>query len=113
MPIYKKILQISLLIATFTSIPSYAKSVGETFTCHFGRYGTVMIDTREPGETVTINGQRHAALPGSYWFGLADNQDVTLFFGPNMKFWDYVDSRTSPDNKGIRDKHCTRRANKK
>lgn len=94
---------LAILGMSLLSNPVRADALGETFTCHFGRYGTVIIDTREPGATITINGQRHAAHSGSYFYQSHDGK-VAVFFGPSMKWWEYND---------VSDHHCVHRSNKK
>ena len=96
-----KVPLLAVLALNAAPIPAAASTLGETFTCSFGRYGKVIIDTRYPGATITVNGKKHPASDGSYFYQ-ADEEDIILFFGPNMKFWDYNDIR---DNKCIRKKN--------
>jgi len=89
---------------------SIAAARGETYTCHFGRYGEVVIDTREPGSTIMVGGKRYAAQSGSYFYQTEDGK--IAFFGPGMRFWSYTDATVDPALKGIGDHHCVRRANR-
>jgi hypothetical protein len=81
--------------------PAHAHAPGETFTCHFGRFGKVIIDTRDPGSTITIAGRRYPILDGSYFYQTEDGK-IAILFGPRMKWWEYND---------VRDNHCLRRPN--
>ena len=80
-----------------------AASAGETFICHFGKYGQAIIDTRDPGASLTIGGRKYPIEDGSYFYHTPDDK-IVIFFGPNQRFWDYRD---------VRDNHCRRRANKR
>ena len=92
----------SLLALGMGGTGAAASSPGETFTCHFGRYGEVSIDTRYPDASITINGRRYPAQDGSYFYQSKDGS-IAVMFGPNMTWWTYND---------VDDHHCTRRANK-
>jgi hypothetical protein len=77
---------VALAVAIF-GLPNSlsAASVGETFTCHFGPYRQVIINTREPDPTVTVDGRRHAASSGSYFYQSEDGK-IAVMFGPDMKW---------------------------
>lgn len=92
-----------LLLATGAQENRYA---GETWTCRFPKTGVVIIDTREPGTTVTIRGKKQAAIGGSYFYYPRDRPDEMLMFGPNMTFWDYEHGNVSE-----RATKCTKRRN--
>ena len=93
------------------SVPANARLLGETFTCHFGRYGTVVIDSRETGATVTVRGHRYPIKGGSYFYQTDDSQ-IVLAFSSDMRRWTYTDVRDDPNFEGIEDRHCSRRANR-
>jgi len=97
------LLGFAVFASAISSSPAQAAARGETFTCHFGRYGKVVIDTRDPGSSITVNGRRLAAQDGSYFYQTTDGK-IVVYFGPNMRFWDYND---------VRDRHCIRRPNKR
>lgn len=84
------------------AVPASADTLGETFTCHFGRHGKAVIDTRDPGATLTIGGRTYPIEGGSYFYATRDGK-IVIFFGPRMKYWEYDD---------IRDNHCRRRLNR-
>ncbi len=69
-------------------VPANARSLGETFDCRFPKAGHVVIDTREPGASITVDGKRYAARDGSYFYQ-TDDDDVLLFFGPGFRRWTY------------------------
>lgn len=81
--------------------PNY---VGETYTCLFPKAGKVMIDTREPGSTITYRGETHAATGGSYFYTANDRPEIMVMFGPRMAYWEF-------GTEGDRASDCTRRAN--
>ena len=93
----------SLLAFGLSGTSAKASSPGETFTCHFGRYGVVVIDTRDPGASITVHGRRHPAQDGSYFYQSEDGA-IVVMFGPDMRWWSYHD---------IEDHHCARRANRR
>jgi hypothetical protein len=88
-----------------------AAARGETYTCHFGRYGKVVIDTRELGSSITVGGKRYPAQGGSYFYQTEDGKVAA--FGPAMTLWSYADARVDPGLNGIDDHHCVRRANRR
>jgi hypothetical protein len=92
-----------LPILVVCASPAVAAYRGETYTCHFERYGKVVIDTREPGGSITVGGKRYSAQGGSYFYQTDDGK-IAVLFGPHMRFWDYND---------VRDNHCVRRRNKR
>ena len=61
---------------------------GETFDCRFPKAGHVVIDTREPGTSITVNGKRWAASSGSDFYQTTEAGPL-LSFGPNMRWWAY------------------------
>jgi len=78
--------------------------VGESWTCQFPKTGTVIIDTREPGASLTIRGKKRRAYHGSDFYYPADDPNETLIFGPNMSWWEFAYT-------GERASKCTRRKN--
>ena len=88
-----------------------AASPGETYTCDFKGYGKIVIDTREPGSSITVGGTKYAAEGGSYFYQTADG--TIAFFGPSLKSWVYADARLDPDLKGIKGEHCVMRRNRR
>jgi hypothetical protein len=60
--------------------------LGDTYVCDFGQYGVATIDTRHPGTSITINGQRYPALSGSYFYQSMDGK-IAIAFKPDMKSW--------------------------
>lgn len=82
---------------------------GETYTCHFGRYGAVVIDTREPGSTITVGGKTYPANAGHYYYQTEDGK--IAFFGLHKSRWAYADAGTNPEPKMIDGSNCIRRAN--
>lgn len=92
-----------LAVVTFvtSSGVAHATARGETFTCYFGHYGKVVIDTRDPGGSITVAGKRYPAQSGSGFYQSNDGS-VAVLFGPRMKFWIYRD---------VSDHHCSRRVN--
>ncbi len=69
----------------------------------------VTIDTRDPGASITIEGIRHPAKDGSYFYQTDDGK-FAIAFNPKMTAWTYL-SEDEPD--GITDSHCKIRTNKK
>jgi hypothetical protein len=93
---------LAYVVIAASAFPVYADAPGETFTCHFGRYGEVVINTRYPGSTITIHGRTYPTSDGSYFYQ-ANGRKIVVFFGPNMRWWEFED---------IRDNHCVRQPNK-
>lgn len=71
---------------------SYA---GETVECEFPKAGHVVIDTREPGSSITVGGKKHPAQGGSYFYQSEDG-DVVAYFKPDMKHWGFGDESAVP-----------------
>jgi hypothetical protein len=90
------------VIAVFLPVVADAKSrrTAQVYTCHFPKGGTVIIDTREPKASITVNGTRHPAQSGSYFYQSVDG-NVFVAFGPgaSFKFWEL---------NGERDYRCRR-----
>lgn len=91
--------------------PALAAHPGATYTCRFQGHGKVVIDTREPGSSITVGGNRYPAQGGSYFYQTEDGK--VAFFEPGMKSWSYVDARVDPDLKGVERRRCVRRANRR
>ncbi|MBU9562935.1 hypothetical protein KTE54_19815 [Burkholderia multivorans] len=111
--IFAVIFSLFIILAT-TSAP--AKSIhenkpvfGKSYICHFGKYGIVTIDTRDPGASITISGVRHPATDGSYFYQTDDGK-TAIAFNPKMTIWTYL-SEEEPN--GITDSHCKVQTNKK
>ncbi|MGL5837616.1 MAG: hypothetical protein ACRCY3_03855 [Sphingorhabdus sp.] len=84
-----KILSFFAVIGFFlaSAPPAMAKAyIGETYKCLFPRAGKVILDTREPGASITHKGQRHPASSGSYFYQ-TDGSDISLAFNPSMTRW--------------------------
>ena len=88
---------------------AYGAARGETFACYFGRYGKVVIDTREPGSSITVGDKKYAAQSGSYFY--QTEEGPTVFFGPAMKVWTYADPRTDSRLRGVKGQRCVRHSN--
>jgi hypothetical protein len=68
------------------------------------QHGMVVIDTREPGSTLTIAARRYAAQGGSYFYYAVDHPNTTVMFKPELRSWTYRSEESSG---------CTSRANPK
>jgi hypothetical protein len=90
------------IIAVALPVVAAAKPqrTAKVFTCHFPKSGTVIIDTREPKASITVNGKRYPAQSGAYFYQSVDG-DIFVAFGPgaSFKFWEY---------EGERDYRCSR-----
>jgi hypothetical protein len=99
---------LALLVAGLVSAAASASKPrayrGETYTCRFPRHGLVIIDTRDPGATITYRGRRHAAEGGSYFYAAKDDSAIVVMFGPRMRWWEF-------GIEGERATACTRRIN--
>lgn len=96
----------SVLIAALVGAPAAApehRNTATTYTCRFGPHGIVVIDTRDPGASITIAGRRRPATHGSYFYQTEDGE-IAVMFGPDMRFWEYD---------GHRDDHCIARPNRR
>lgn len=78
-----------------------ARSAGARYVCPFRHAGTVTIDTREPGTSITMSGRTRPATSGSYFYQTADG-DVAVMFKPGYRIW-------SLNGEQVR---CTRRPNR-
>jgi hypothetical protein len=83
--------------------PAHAQSRGETVTCRFPRAGIVIINTREPGTTITVAGRRYPASSGSYFYQATDDPEVGIMTDSS---WQRVSFR------GERATRCTRVRNR-
>lgn len=96
---------IAIVSAALAITPAVAQHryLGETYVCHFPKAGRVVIDTREPGSSITWKGKRYAVNGGSYLYTTEDGA-VQVMFGPRMRWWEFGDQ-------GDRDNHCSARKN--
>jgi hypothetical protein len=83
--------------------------LGETYLCNFGEYGAVTIDTRYPGTSISIKGQRYPAQSGSYFYQTIDGK-IAILFKPGMKSWTFL---SGDDLDSITDDNCKKTPNKK
>jgi hypothetical protein len=76
------------------------KFVPWAYTCHFGKYGTVVIDGTKKGVVHLIaEGKTYLVVQGgSYAFATEGEKGPVVYFGPDQKWFEY---------KGVRDSHCT------
>lgn len=82
---------------------------GETFVCHFPVAGKVVLDTREPGASITYRGKRHPATSGSYFYQ-TESTTITMAFNPPMTKWTLT-LWDRQDPKPEKAKSCTRKKN--
>jgi hypothetical protein len=59
---------------------------GETVTCIFPTAGKVVLDTREPGASITHAGTRYPATSGSYFYQ-TETANISMAFNPAMTRW--------------------------
>lgn len=116
--VMKKILRWIFVLSLFALVhfacadePTHERRaiLGRSYICHFGKYGVVTIDTRDPGASITIGGVRHPAKDGSYFYQTDDGR-VAIAFNSKMTAWTYL---SEEDPNGITDSHCRVRANKR
>lgn len=92
-----------LAVAIFAVLPVAGVSAsvaGETLACRFPKAGLVILDTREPGASITLGGVRHAAQSGAYFHQSADGQ-IALLHRPGIK-------RVTLVREGMADERATR-----
>jgi hypothetical protein len=65
--------------------------LNDTYTCHFRRHGLVIIDTRDPGATITYRGKKYPVQDGSYFYVDNDDPKIMIMFGPRMRWWEWDD----------------------
>ena len=82
---------------------------GQTYICHFGIHGTVAIDTRYPVASITVDGIRHFARGGSYFYQTDDGK-LAIAFDPEMTTWTYL---SAEEPAGITDRHCKTKINRR
>lgn len=70
-------------------VMSAPASMGRTYVCHFGKFGEVKIDTRDPGASITVGGVRYPAVDGSYFYQTVDGK-VAVAFNPDMTAWTWM-----------------------
>lgn len=86
--------------AAAAKIMRHKASIGEEYTCHFGRYGVVMIGWKSGRSAyIIVNGKKYSAYGGSDFFQ-ADDADISVEFGPDFDFFYYKD---------VRSDHCKHR----
>lgn len=105
--LYSIALALSGLAAIIPNSPAAAKSQGIKFLCHFGNYGIVTINTREPGSYIIVKNKKYPTTSGGYFY-LADDDNITISFNSKMTVWGYADARIDPDLHAVHDRHCTR-----
>ena len=91
MRIASRPLSSALLIGAVSATPALGDGSDKTVTCRFPGFGEVVIDTRRPGPSIVVDGSRHPASGGSYFFQTTDGPGITLMFGPGAipAFWTY------------------------
>lgn len=82
---------------------------GKSYICQFGKYGVVVIDTRDPGASISIDGVRYPATDGSYFYQTVDGK-IAIAFNPKMTKWTLM---SEEDSKEITDAHCKVKFNNK
>jgi hypothetical protein len=97
------LLALCLPAAAPLSARAVPPGTGKSYICDFGPHGTVVIDTRYPGATITIDGKVHPAQHGSYFYQTQDG-DIAVMFGPDRRFWEY---------RGVRDDQCVVKNNRR
>jgi hypothetical protein len=76
--------------AMLTATPADARYLGETYVCQFPKAGRVVINTREPGATVTWRGRVYPVSGGSYFYN-TEAGEVVVYFGPGLRWWNFGD----------------------
>lgn len=105
--IFTLFILLSTHLALAESVSGRKVRLGHSYVCHFGKYGVVTIDTRDPGASITIDGVRHPANDGSYFYQTDDGK-LAIAFNPKMTVWTYM---SADEPEGITDAHCKRVAN--
>ncbi|WP_124095986.1 hypothetical protein [Burkholderia gladioli] len=82
---------------------------GKSYVCQFGKYGVVVIDTRDPGASISIDGVRYPATDGSYFYQTSDRK-IAIAFNPKMTTWTLM---SEEDSEEITDAHCKVKLNNK
>jgi hypothetical protein len=97
------------LLTALSPVALTARSPGVIYTCQFRIAGTIVINTREPGATISVNGKRHAATSGSYFYQTTDGSEIVMMFGPgaSMTKWTYQKKNGPAENA----KYCKRKTN--
>ena len=97
------------LLTAMSPVALLARSPGVIYTCQFRIAGKIVINTREPGATISVNGKRHAATGGSYFYQTTDGSEIVMMFGPgaSMTKWTYQ----KKDGTSEKAKSCKRNAN--
>lgn len=90
---------------------AFADQRAAVYTCHFARYGQVVIDTRPESPAITVGGKTYAAQAGAYFFQTEDGK--VAFFKPGMKAWSYAEARVDPDLKAAEASRCRRGTGKR
>ncbi|WP_174525070.1 hypothetical protein [Burkholderia glumae] len=107
--IFALLLSISWNAASAESTHEKQAISGKTYTCQFGKYGVVTIDTRDPGASITIHGIRYPATDGSYFYQ-TENGKIAIAFNSKMTKWTLMSEENS---EGITDTHCKVKSNRK
>ncbi len=88
-------LLVSIIIvgAVIAKVIHHKASIGEEYTCHFGRYGVVMFGWKTGRSAyIIVNGKKYSAYGGSDFIAAADD-DISVGFGPDFEFFYYKDVR--------------------
>jgi hypothetical protein len=100
---------IFIVLFLFIIYPAFASPAASlqakheySWTCYFGKYGAVTIDTRNSGPSIIIAGVRHPAKSGSYFYQTTDGK-LVFAFNAQMTAWTYLSAQ---EPKGVTDAHC-------
>jgi hypothetical protein len=98
-------------ISILSAVSAYASTYrGETYTCLFPKAGKVLLDTREPGTSITYKGKRHPATSGSYFY--QSESDISIAFNTAKTKWTLtVLDQGEPQSETI--KSCNKKRNRR
>lgn len=78
-----------IAVTFFVLIGILDAACADVYDCMFPTTGRVIIDTREPGNSITVGGEKKSAQSGSYFYQ-TDDGAFAVAFKPDMKTWEVL-----------------------
>ena len=79
--------------------PAATSAWTDVYTCQFADYGEVVIMFNKDDASIVVDGERHPATGGSYFYQTSDGSEIALMFGPgsSMETWTFQGPDGEPE----------------